>query len=265
MNAQPLSTPPLVEGAVCQAHPDRPALGACTRCGTFYCAADHRVVHGKPYCAACAVRPEVDYLETFRLQRWGRRDVWAWLIGLGAAFNLIAGLLVLVTAGTSMLVPALYTVMSGTVGACFWLGMPWARVAFLFVPVGSMVLGATLEGPTALARGVLGIVIAVLVFQDTRNKLFFKQQVSTEALQKAWHLYMNNTMARTGFLFGILGIFLPGLGLFAVLCSIIGLRRVDPHAHPPIGRKGQAIAGIILGALSMLAWVGFLVAMSLKS
>jgi hypothetical protein len=32
------------------------------------------------------------------------------------------------------------------------------------------------------------------------------------------------------------------------------LRRVDPSAYPPIGRKGYAIAGIVLGALGTLVW-----------
>jgi len=43
-------------------------------------------------------------------------------------------------------------------------------------------------------------------------------------------------------------------------CSIYGLTRVNPTAHPPIGRKGQAVAGIILGALGVVEWGGFLVA-----
>ncbi|WP_257459184.1 hypothetical protein [Archangium lipolyticum] len=44
-----------------------------------------------------------------------------------------------------------------------------------------------------------------------------------------------------------------------LVCSIIGLRRVNPNAHPPIGRKGQAIAGIVLGTVGCLIWGGVLV------
>jgi hypothetical protein len=265
MNAQPLSVVPMAEGAMCQAHPNEPAEGACTRCGTFYCSADHRVVLGKPYCDTCAVHPEVDYLEGFRLKLWGKRDAWTWVIGFGAVVNLILGVSLLVLNPEEMLVQALFSLWAGGVGACFWLGMPWARGAFLFVPVGSVILGVMTTGPAAIAQGVVPMAIVVSIFNDTRNKLFFKQHVSMEALQKAWHLYMNNRVARAGFLLGILGVLVPGVGVIAIICSIIGLRRVDPNSHPPVGRKGQAIAGIVLGGLTVLGWGGVLVAALLKT
>jgi hypothetical protein len=58
----------------------------------------------------------------------------------------------------------------------------------------------------------------------------------------------------------IIGVFMPPFALIALIASIIGLRNVDPHATPPIGRQGQAIAGIVLSSLSVLAWGGALVA-----
>ncbi|WP_224243570.1 hypothetical protein [Hyalangium gracile] len=239
-----------------------PALGACTRCGTFFCAQDRRTVDSKDYCASCATRPEVDYLEAFRLKYWGKRDLWAWLIGFGALINAIVGL-VLLASGAEQLLFALMTLVSAAVGMCFWAGLSFARLALCFVPVVSMIVGVATQGPAGLASGVMPLIITLVIYNDTRNKLFFREEVSPEALQKAWHLYSNNRIARAGFLLSILGILMPPVAPVALLCSIIGLRRVDPTAHPPIGRRGQAIAGIVLGVLGIL-WgltvLGFMVA-----
>jgi hypothetical protein len=257
MNAPSLSSTPGAEESRCHAHPDQPALGVCTRCGVFVCAQDYRLVHDKPYCETCAVRPDVDYLEGFRLQHWGKRDGWAWLVGVGAIANLLGGL-VLLAGETELLLLALFLLASSVVGACFWMGQPWARLAYVFVPIVSIIIGVTTEGPLAIGRGLVPIAIAVAIFNDTRNKLFFKEEVSPEALRKAWDLYKNNTVARAGFFLGLLGLLLPFIGLIALVCSIIGLRRVNPNAHPPIGRKGQAIAGIVLGTVGCLLWGGVL-------
>jgi hypothetical protein len=252
MNVQPLSSVPVNEGSRCHAHPDQLALGTCTRCGVFFCVEDRRVVDDKPYCVTCAGRPDVDYLESFRLKYWGKRDGWTWLVGFGSVFNVVSGLVLLFSGQAAQQLNALFSVGAGVVGACFWLGQSWARLAFIFVPILSMVLLVATVGPEALGLGVMPLLIAIAIYRDTRNKLFFKQEVPREKLRKAWDLYMNNTLARAGFMLGLLGVLVPGLGPIALLCSIVGLRRADPHAHPPIGRKGQAIAGIVLGAVGCL-------------
>jgi hypothetical protein len=102
--------------------------------------------------------------------------------------------------------------------------------------------------------------VLAAILQDTRNRLFFKVDVPREKLKKAWDLYCNNTIARVGFLLGIFSMLLCPLAVFGLPCSIVGLRRVNPQAHPPIGRKGQAIAGIVFNSvgLAILAVVSFL-------
>jgi hypothetical protein len=264
MNAQPQSSSAAPEGARCQSHPEQPALGACARCGGFYCREDHEIVEGKVYCSACAGRPDVDYLEGFRLKYWGRRDTWTWMVGLGALVNLGLGLFLLSNGNPDVLLIGLFSLASAAVGACFWWGLPWARQAFLFVPVVSLLIGVATGGASAVVRGMVPIGITYSIYNSTRNKLFFKQEVSREALKTAWDLYMNNTMARAGFLLGFMGLLVPGVGLIALLCSVLGLRRVNPDAHPPIGRKGMAIAGIVLGAVGSLGWGAFLVNMLLR-
>lgn len=264
MNAQPLSVAPETEAAHCPAHPDQPVLGTCARCGAFYCEQDRWVVNGKTYCEACSVRPEVDYLEGFRLKYWGKRDGWAWIMGLGAVVNVLSGLVIFAAGKVEAMPIGLFGLVAGVVGACFWMGVPWARKAIIGVPIGSMVVGMLAGDATSVGRGIIPLLVTIYVLNDTRNKLFFREEVSPEALKKAWDLYMNNTMARAGVMLGVLS-FLPGVGVIALLCSIIGLRRVNPNATPPVGRKGQAIAGIILGALGTLGWGAFFLSMAFRN
>lgn len=262
MTTQPVPAAPVAQEARCFVHPEEPALGTCTRCGTFFCAQDRRTVGDKDYCASCATRPEVDYLEAFRLRYWGKRDAWAWLVAFGAIINLMFGLQLLVS-GAENLLFAFIALGAAAVGACFWAGLPFARLALCFVPIISMLVGMVTQGAQAFVSGLMPIIITLVIYNDTRNKLFFREEVPPEALRKAWHLYSNNRVARAGFVLSIFGLLMPFFAPVALVCSIIGLRRVDPAAHPPIGRKGQAIAGIVLGSIGIvwgLTLLGMMVA-----
>jgi hypothetical protein len=260
METQPLGLPEPTPGpARCPNHPDKNVLGACARCGTFFCALDYEELNGKDYCDTCAAHPDTDYLEAFRLKNWGKRDAWAWLIGFGALVNITLGAVTLVNSQeAAATVGAVIILIAGAVGVCFWMGLPFARLALCILMGLFTVISFSTAGPEA-ARAVIPFAVTIAMYRDTRNKLFFKQEVSREALQKAWHLYENNVVARMGFALGIVGLLLWPLAPFGLVCSIIGLRRVNPDSNPPVGRKGQAIAGIVLSALSMVGWGGFLV------
>ncbi len=240
----------------------------CMRCGVFVeRRADVKFVFGKPYCSTCAARPDVDHLEAFRLKYWGKRDVWAWLIGLGVPFTLL-GLAGTLTSGTWLAVPG--QLASIIVGAAFFLGRPWARWGG-FISLGLNMLPAFGPGPAAAAAPVVGGVIGisaliwVAIIQSTLNKLFFKLDVSRHQLQKAWDLYANNTLARTGYLFGLLSLLVWPVGAIALPLSIAGLLRVDPNATPPIGRKGQAIAGIVCSSIGLLLLLGMVLRSAVMS
>ncbi|QSQ20120.1 hypothetical protein JY651_33280 [Pyxidicoccus parkwayensis] len=256
MSAQPLSQPSVVGASRCYIHPGRPALGTCARCGIFYCDRDHRVVEGKAYCEDCSIRPDVDYLEAFRLKYWGRRDFWAWFVGFGAALHIFSGFSIFTTGAVEAMPLGVFGFLAGVVEVFFWLGVPWARRALIGVPIVFMAVGVMYGGLVAVAFGIFGLLVSIAINMDTRNKLFFKREVSREALQKSWDLYMNNAMARAGLMLGVASL-IPGVGIVALACSISGLLQVDPKATPPIGRKGQAIAGIVLGALGTLYWGNF--------
>ena len=254
-----LAQEPAAGEARCQSHPGQAVLGACARCGTFFCELDRENVNGKYYCDICAEHPDVDYLEAFRLKYWGKRDAWAWVVGLGALINLATGvnLLTRENLGDAGLLLSLISLAGGAVGICFWLGLPFARLALCFVPIVSMVVSGFIAGAEAVGRSIWPVLITLAIYLNTRNKLFFKEEVSREGLEKAWHLYANNTVARAGFMLSLIGLIGFPLAPVALLCSIIGLRRVNPTASPPIGRKGQAIAGIVLSAVSMVGWAAF--------
>lgn len=66
---------------------------------------------------------------------------------------------------------------------------------------------------------------------------------------------VKNTAATLGLVFGIIGVFIPAFALAALPCGIVGATRSQEVG---VGR-GAAIAGVILGALVIVAWliVGF--------
>lgn len=241
------------EEARCPRHPESPAVGLCTRCGVFFCDQDRRILGGKDYCERCAALPEVDYLEAFRLKYWGKRDAWAWVLGAGGLLSGLAGLSVLVEGlANARLVGSvlgLLNVGGGIVGAAFWLGHRWARVAILALPLALAATNAVLAGLGAAMLGLLPFFMALAIFFDTRNQLFFRIPVPRARLHKAWDLYANNTLARMGFQTALAGLLIVPLAPAALGLSIVALTRVDSKAHPPIGKKGQAIAGIVLGAV----------------
>jgi hypothetical protein len=258
MESLSLAPPPAATEARCPAHPHKAVLGACTRCGTFFCEFDREIVDGKDYCDTCADHPDVDYLEAFRLKYWGKRDAWAWLVGVGALFNFVLGAMLLIQQrsmdNSMLLLAGLLALAGGGVGVCFWLGMPFARLALCFVPIASLIVTGFTAGPEAVGRGIWPVIITLVMYTNTRNKLFFKEEVSREALQKAWHLYSNNSVARAGFMLSFISLLFVLVAPISLLCSIIGLQHVNPTATPPVGRKGQAIAGIVLSVVSLVGW-----------
>lgn len=266
------STPdaPALSEARCSRHPDRSAVATCTRCGAFICSADRRELDARVYCPDCVVHPDVDYLEAFRLKYWGQRDTWAWLAGIGGASYAFVAVVMFV--GLSGYAPenrplgigvALAVTVMATHGICFFLGLRWARQFLFLWPV----LGAGISIATGQLRSLPGSlvsgVLAAAIFFDTRNRLFFKVPVSRKQLQRAWNLYCNNQIARLGFSLSLLSLFVGPLALISLPMCIIGLRRVNPGATPPIGRKGLAIAGVALSSIAIVLWTSMLVASQL--
>ena len=247
---------------------------ACSRCGTFVTAESLKLIDAKVYCLTCAVRPDVDYLEAFRLKHWGKRDLWAWLVAIGGALNLlmVAAILIdgswlegqtpkasAVTIGTS--------ITSALVAGAFFAGRKWARIGLLANLLASTTLQVVVAEQPFLAAfpGLLiGTLVAVAILGDTRNQLFFKLEVSRGQLRKAWDLYANNSIARMGYMLAILSILIWPLGVVALPLSLVGLSRVAPQAMPPVGRKWQAVTGVIVGGITTLVTLGLVVSFALR-
>ncbi len=250
---------PEVRAAVsprCAVHPDKDAGATCQRCGNFLCGACRHWVMAAVYCPTCAARPEINYLETFRLQFWGRRDAWTYLVGLVTLVLLGAALKVLVEGSLPV---GLAMLCAAGVGGAFFLGQRWARVGLMLVPVATGLLTMPQAGAAVLAVCFVPFCAALQIYLDPRNRLFFRIDIPKSALRKLWDLHANNPLARHALTLGISSVFMPVLAPLALLFGFLGLRRVDPHARPPIGRKGQALTGIALGVGSVVLWVFFLV------
>ncbi|NTX38187.1 MULTISPECIES: DUF4190 domain-containing protein [unclassified Myxococcus] len=236
----------------CALHPEVEAGGTCQRCGGFVCEECSTWVMGVLYCAACSLRPEVNYLETFRLKLWGRRDTNAWLVGVGT-LAVLAGVLTALLQGVWPM--ALVLLGAAVVGGAFYLGQHWARTALVFTPVVAGVAGAAMFGPALLVGGFLLFVTALQIFLDTRNRLFFRVDVSEKELRRLWDLRVNNPMARHALSLGFTTFIFPVLGPVAVVFGLIALRKVDSRARPPIGKGWQAVAGILLGVGGTVLWL----------
>lgn len=259
---------PVPAGATCPRHAGSAAIAACRRCGTFVCIDDRVSLDGSDFCRECAARPDVDYLEAFRLKYWGKRDSWAWFFGVTAVVNVIIGLTVIANAFSNELtVPnvalgIVILVWAGLAGA-FWAGVKAARWGL----VGAFALYAVALIAAAGIAGVGGIIFPLAfvasALGSVRTKLFFKMDVPREQLRKTWALLHDNVLARNAMTLGFAGMLFPPFAPMALVLGIVGLRRVDPNAYPPIGRRAHAITGIVLGALGTLVWSAVLVAIRL--
>ncbi len=236
----------------CAAHREEAAEGTCVRCGSFFCAACARRVLDQDYCAPCAARLDTQHLERLRLKLWGRRDGWAWSVGLVS--------LVLAVVAVRGLWEGAPVVIMLALGACagagvaFFLGVRWAREALVGTPlICALVCGLSQSQGTAVLLLLMALTAAPLYF-DTRNRLFFRLEVSAASLQRLWHLRENNPLARHALSLGLSALVLPVLAPVALVLGVLALRRVDRDANPPIGRAGQAIAALVLGLAAPLLW-----------
>lgn len=240
--------------ARCATHPDELAGATCQRCGAFVCGACTKWLSGALYCPACAARPEVNYLETLRLQLWGKRDGSAWFVASCSLLAVMGAQLALQAKDVPTLLAMLVAL---GVCVCFFLGQRWARYALLLLPVALTVQAAPGLGIPVVVVCFFLFLFALQIFRDPRSQLFFRVKVSERELRQLWDLRVNNPLARHAVSLGVVGFFLPPVAPAAIVCGVIALRRVDPEARPPIGRRASSIFGIMLGLGAMGMWSVF--------
>jgi len=232
--------------ARCQVHPERFARGTCGRCGAFFCAADRRTVQEVDYCATCGERPDINYLELFRQQCWGKRDLWGWFVGIVGLLCLIYGPQLLFSYERASRSLGWVFIVGGGVGLCFWWGLKYARLALCAASTVALFAFLVVLGNKAIWAGAIQWISSLFIYFDPRTRLFFREEISEDALRRMWNLHRNNSPARSGFLLSLLGLLLPFVSPFSLALSLVGLHKGNPHATPPVGRRGQAIAGILL-------------------
>lgn len=242
--------------------PPKPTVdGACSRCGAFATADVPLVVLlGKPYCATCAARPDVNYLQALRDERWGKRDGWAWWHGFLAFVASLSAVMILTWEPINALLPALCA-------ALYWvafLGHPSGRLTAVAASLLLMLPALRSGGPVT---GTLLLVLgSILALWSTTSKLFYRVEPTQEELEGLWRELRDNRPAVWGRGLGMVAVAalgmipaLPkaalvplGFGVVAIAASVRGLQRVDPSAHPPVGRRGSAILGLVLGSLAVV-------------
>lgn len=247
------------DGAFCPRHPDSASVGTCQRCGTFVCEDDvKRLVNGV-FCEDCAVRPEIAYLDAIKQRHWGKRDVWAWLFGLSGVGSVVGAIATATTSTAEDRSPLLWALVLGVyaiVGIAFWLRIRAARVALVLlfaVFAGWMTISA---GPMALIGLLVPGLFLISALTNVRTRLFFEIEVSAATLEREWRREYDNPLARSAVSWGLGSFFIPLFAPVAIITSILALLRVNPSAQPPIGGRGRAIAGLVLGLLGGLFWFG---------
>lgn len=215
------------------------------------------------YCEKCVALPEVDYLEAYRLQFFGkRRDGWSWLFGIGGLLNLVmatSGVVRTVLNGGSVDRLNVTFVSVMLVLAAVQLGwffkQRWARVAML-AAFGLFALALVfLEGAPAVAGLVVPGAVVGTAFFSVRSRLFFELDVPREELKKDWSVYFDNRIARSSSALAVASLIFPLFAPAAVVTGVIGLRRVNPHSVPPVGNRNRALVGVILGGLTTAGWL----------
>jgi hypothetical protein len=216
-------------------------------------------VLGKAYCAACGARPDVNYPRAYRDAHWGKRDSWAWFMGVTGLLGLMAGAQ-MVAKGAGL---GVVFMLSAVCSLMFWSGARAGRAALVVGTLISVLITfAQTRVPNVIA---IGFVVAAL--RSPRTKLFFEIEVSEAELAEAWLATHDNQVAAYSRALGFIALatmltwigprefayVTAAIGALAVFTGIIGLRNVNPSAHPPVGRKGAATLGVVTGAIAMLA------------
>lgn len=243
--------------ASCPKHPEAEAVGACDRCGRFFCAAERIGLDARSYCGECGVRDDVDWLGKHYRQFEGKRSGGAWvMLPLGLVVGAF-GIAVLVgpregwherSAGVGFLVLGLSCVAIFT-------GRPGTRPALFFGAAAATLGLAIAFGPLpAFMAGLVLFIIAASSWTDLTTRLFYRVPVAREELLKHFLREGNNPLALLSSRLAFLGLFIPGLGLLSLVLGALALSKVDTQKAPPVAGARIAVGAIIFSLFTLLIW-----------
>jgi hypothetical protein len=275
MSFQLLPETPLPVGSQCAAHAGVAAQQACRRCGAFACVACTHELGGLRFCATCAERDEVNYLEGTRRRFWGTRDVWVWLFALsipGLLMDVAASIsdgawldLLLAVASLALLLPYLL-LRPWARKTLFLLAIPGLMRAFIRVhavlPAGPAGAQAALDNamrPVMIASALVFLLFAAAAYASPRNRLAFRLPLSDVALQRVYDTYIANPLARRAALYGTLTLLVPIFGPLTLWMSWAAYRKTRDATFPPVSGAGLARVGLVTSGLSTLVLLGTLV------
>ena len=262
-----------------------PSSALCTRCGDQLVDGPAKVILDRPFCAACLEVEGVDFLDEYRRQFWGKRDGYIWLlgglglvhasifllgvIGLAASQGDLAGLMVLLAFAPVLLARCAFSIATLALWKPIrfaWLFFPPVATAWSLLVLGSTVGLDPRQTPQIIVGAVIGFVFVLAAWRSDRNKLAYKIDVPEEKLYKLYQTYVDNSWARSGIALGVISLipFFGVLGLIGLPVSIVGLRKVDEDAWPPVGLRKRAIWGIVLSCIGMLISAALFTSILLK-
>jgi hypothetical protein len=245
----------------CPAHPAEPSVGACTRCGRFYCAKERILLDARPYCGDCGTRPDVDWLGHHYRQLEGKRSGLAWFLlflGLGLVMSGLA-LAISSLDRPRGLAGGVGLIVFGGCAIAVFSGRPRARPA-LFLGAALATASFLLDAREwiALVPGGLLFGLAGAAWTDVRTRVFFRVPVSRRELLRHYHREGSNPLAITASRLAFVSLIIPGLGLVSLVMGVMAVTRVNKKATPPVGNLSAALGAIIFSLFTMVIWAGWL-------
>lgn len=241
----------------CAVHPGSEAVGACARCGRFYCAAEQIDLDLRTYCGECGVRDDVDWLGNRYRKLEGKRSGLAWflvLLGLPVAATSVAALLNAETGGERGLFGGLLLMSVGAMTVMS--GQTWSRLVLLgTVLLASASFVAGTGQPWAAALAVPGLWLSVATWTDVPTQLFFRLPVERAALRRHFVRGGSNPLAVRASRLALLSLFIPGLGVLTLAMGVMALTRINSKAVPPVGNLSVALGAIFFSLFTSLIWL----------
>lgn len=249
--------------STCPVHAGEPSIGACARCGRFFCAKERILLDAKAYCGDCGARPDVDWLGHHYRGLEGKRSGVAWAMGVLGVGLVLGGLSLVFTSLEHWkgAVGGFGLFLFGASAATTFLGQRSLRPAmFVGALLASAAFALSAQDWIAIVPAVILFLVAAAVWTDVRTRLFFRVPVPRAELAKHYAREGSNPLAITASRIAFFSLLIPGLSVVGLVLGIVALTKVNSKAVPPVGNASAALGAIIFSLFTTLIWAGWLTA-----